>query len=426
VLAALAVNLGIAVTKFIAFLFSGSASMLAESVHSVADTFNEILLLVGRQRSERSATEEHPFGYGRESFFYGFIVAVLLFTLGAAFSVYDGVHKILHPESVHDSAIAFAVLGISVVLESLSLRTAIQEVNKIRTVRTFAGLARFVRRSKTPELVVVLLEDSAALLGLVFAFMGVLLSVLTGSGVWDGVGSVAIGVLLAGAAGVVAVETKSLLIGESASDETTGRIVHAVESGPEGFRVIHMRTSYMGPDSVLVGAKIGVPANLEAADLAGGIDAAERRIREAVPVAKTIYLEPDIYRPARLDREDPSVRNVWRNRVRGPARQPEPPASEQPANRENGPPPTSPEPPSWLQPYGWAILAVRGQGPQRALLLEVQGPDRRADRQSADPPPGLGHRRADRRLAQCPQRERQRRGGDVEPPLHRHHETYGL
>jgi cation diffusion facilitator family transporter len=347
VIAALAVNLAIAISKFAAFLVSGSSSMLAEAVHSLADTFNQVLLLVGDNRSERSATEEHPFGYGRETYFYGFIVAVMLFGVGALFSIYDGVHKMLHPEAIHDSAVAFAVVGISVILESFSLRTALQEVNKHRPVRTLPGLARFIRRTKAPELVVVVLEDSAALLGLIFAFLGVLLSVLTGDGVWDGAGSVAIGVLLAGAAFVVARETKSLLLGESAGPETTSRIITAAESGPESFRVIHLRTVHMSPETILVAAKIAVPADMPAAVLATAIDATEKRIREAVPDAVTIYLEPDVYRPARFDRDDPSIRNVSRHR-RPPAPAPPsdpapsapvpPPASAPPASAPSAPP----------------------------------------------------------------------------------------
>jgi cation diffusion facilitator family transporter len=350
VIAALAVNLAIALSKFAAFLVSGSSSMLAEAVHSLADTFNQVLLLVGDNRSERSATEEHPFGYGRETYFYGFIVAVMLFGVGALFSVYDGVHKMLHPEPIHDPAVAFAVVGISVVLESFSLRTALQEVNKHRPVRTFAGLARFIRRTKAPELVVVVLEDSAALLGLIFAFLGVLLSVLTGDGVWDGAGSVAIGVLLAGAAFVVARETKSLLLGESAGPETTGRIITAVESGPESFRVIHLRTVHMSPDKILVASKIAVPADMTAAVLVTGIDATEKRIRDAVPAAVTIYLEPDVYRPARFDRDDPSIRNVSRNRrprapavSSRPASVPPPDPKPPPAPPESKLPPAPPE-----------------------------------------------------------------------------------
>jgi cation diffusion facilitator family transporter len=335
VFAALAVNLAIAISKFAAFLVSGSSSMLAEAVHSLADTFNQVLLLIGDSKSGRSATEEHPFGYGRETYFYGFIVAVMLFGVGALFSIYDGVHKMMHPEAIHDSAVAFAVVGISVILESFSLRTALQEVNKHRPVRTFAGLARFIRRTKAPELVVVVLEDSAALLGLIFAFLGVLLSVLTGDGVWDGAGSVGIGVLLGCAAFVVARETKSLLLGESAGPEITGRIIAAVENGPEGFCVIHLRTVHMSPEKILVAAKIAVVANLPAERLVTGIDAIEKRIRDAVPSAEMIYLEPDVYRPARLDRDDPSVSNVWRNRRPAPAPAPptaplEPPEPHQP------------------------------------------------------------------------------------------------
>jgi cation diffusion facilitator family transporter len=341
VIAALAVNLAIAIAKFAAFLVSGSSSMLAEAVHSLADTFNQVLLLVGDNRSERSATEEHPFGYGRETYFYGFIVAVMLFGVGALFSVYDGVHKMLHPEAIHDSAVAFAVVGVSVILESFSLRTALQEVNKHRPVRTLPGLARFIRRTKAPELVVVVLEDSAALLGLIFAFLGVLLSVLTGDGVWDGAGSVAIGVLLAGAAFVVARETKSLLLGESAGPETTSRIITAAESGPESFRVIHLRTVHMSPETILVAAKIAVPADMPAAVLATAIDATEKRIRDAVPDAVTIYLEPDVYRPARFDRDNPSISNVSRHR-RPPAPPFDPAASAPPASVPPTPaPPTS-------------------------------------------------------------------------------------
>jgi cation diffusion facilitator family transporter len=340
VLAALAVNLGIAVTKFIAFLVSGSASMLAESVHSVADTFNQVLLLIGNARSDRSATEEHPFGYGRESYFYGFVVAVLLFGVGGVFSAYDGARKIIHPEPVHDPAIAFIVLGISVVLESLSLRTALQEVNKVRPVRTFASLTRFIRRTKAPELVVVVLEDSAALLGLLFAFTGVLLSVLTGNGAWDGAGSVAIGVLLVCAAFVVARETKSLLIGESASEEMNGRIVSAVEEGPEDFRVIHLRSVHLSRDALLVTAKISVSPSASAESLAAGIDEAERRIRSAVPVARMIYLEPDIYHPGRFDRNDPSIRAARRKPPRPPSRRRTSASASAP-----GPPPSAPSAP---------------------------------------------------------------------------------
>lgn len=309
VVAALVSNLGIAAAKFAAFLITGSASMLAEAVHSVADTGNETLLLIGRGRSRRARTAEHPFGFGRERYFYAFVVAVMLFTVGAVFSVYDGIHKIVSSGTLDSPVVAYGVLGLSAVLEGLSLRTGIRQANAVREGR---GWRQFVHLTKIPELPVVLLEDSAALLGLLFAFLGVLLSQLTGHEEWDGAGSVAIGVLLACAAFIVGYETKSLLIGESASEEVSARIVAAIESGPERFHLIHLRTSHLSPESLLVAAKIGVSADLTAADLAGRIDAVEKRVRAAVPIAEMIYLEPDIYRPGADDPADPSVEIVRR------------------------------------------------------------------------------------------------------------------
>jgi cation diffusion facilitator family transporter len=321
VVAALAANLGIAIAKFAAFLVTGSASMLAESVHSIADTGNETLLLIGRGRSRRARTADHPFGFGRERYFYGFVVAVMLFTVGSVFSIYDGIHKILSPGHLDSPVVAYAVLGLSMVLEGFSLRTAIGEANQVRDGR---GWRQFVHLTKTPELPVVLLEDTAALIGLCFAFLGVLLSQVTGHEQWDGAGSVGVGVLLAFAAFIVGYETKSLLIGESASEEVSARIVAALEGGPEKFRLIHLRTSHIGPENLLVAAKIGVAADLIAVDLAAGIDAAEQRVRAAVPIAETIYLEPDIYHPGQEDPRDPSVevvqRTTRRSRLRPPRR----------------------------------------------------------------------------------------------------------
>jgi len=348
VLAALLANLGIAAVKFGAFALTGSASMLAESVHSLADTGNEVLLLIGRGRADRPRSEEHPFGYGRERYFYGFVVSVMLFTVGAAFSMYDGVHKMLNPGEVHDAGVALAVLGIAAVLETFSLRTGIKEANQVRAGR---GWGTFIRRAKAPELPVVLLEDMAALLGLGFAFVGVSLAWLTRSGVWDGAGSLAIGVLLACAAAILAVETKSLLIGEAASAEVERAIVTAIEDGPEVERVIHLRTVHIGPDSILVAAKIAVRSDDVATQIASGIDAAERRVRTVVPIADTIYLEPDIYRPARSDQTDPSIRAVLRGRHIRPARvldSPSPPNPPAPPNSPSPPksssPPKSPSP----------------------------------------------------------------------------------
>ena len=283
--------------------------MLAEFVHSVADCSDQILLLVGRNRAQRVETEEHPFGFGRERYFYGFLVAVMLFSVGGAYSVYDGVHKILHPEPITKPYVAFGVLIVSAILEGFSLRTAIRESNPHRAGR---GWGSFIHRAKGPDLIIVLLEDSAALAGLVFAFAAIGLSVLTGNGAWDGAGSVAIGLLLAFVAVVVARETKSLLIGESASAEAERTIVAALENGPELERVIHLRTVHLSPDSLLVAAKVAVRADDSAATVVRGIDAAESRVRAALPIARVIYLEPDIYQESRADQTDPAIRVVQR------------------------------------------------------------------------------------------------------------------
>jgi cation diffusion facilitator family transporter len=309
VFAALAANLGIAVTKFIAFAITGSASMLAESVHSVADSGNQVLLLLGRNRASRARTEEHPFGYGRERYFYAFVVAVVLFTVGALFSIYEGIHKITHPAPVRDPAVAFVVLGIAIVLESFSLRTAVRESSEQREGH---GWLAFIRRAKAPELPAILLEDVAALAGLFLAAVGVTLTVVTGSEFWDGLGSLAIGVLLGCVAVILAVEMKSLLIGESASADVERAIVTALEDGTEVERVIHLRTLHMGPESLLVAAKIAVRPCERAETVAAGIDAAERRVRAAVPIARMIYLEPDLYYAARADTTDPAIRAVRR------------------------------------------------------------------------------------------------------------------
>ncbi len=317
VLAALGANLGIAATKLVAFVLTGSTSMLAESAHSLADSGNQALLLIGRHRARRAQTEEHPFGFGRERYFYAFVVAVVLFTVGAVFSLYEGIHKILSPEKIQSPAVAFVVLGIAICLESFSLRTAVRESREARGQNNWAA---FIRRAKAPELPAILLEDVAALAGLVFATAGVTLAAVTGNGAWDGAGSVAIGVLLGCVAAVLAVEMKSLLIGESASAETERAIVAALEDGPEVNCVIHLRTLHMGPESLLVAAKIAISGADSAALVAAGIDAAERRVRRAVPIAEIIYLEPDIYRASRADATDPAIRAVRRRprRCAGP------------------------------------------------------------------------------------------------------------
>ena len=283
--------------------------MLAEGVHSVADSGNQALLLIGRNRAQRAESEEHQFGYGAERYFYAFIVALVLFTVGAVFSVYEGVERIRHPETLSSPAVALAVLGIATVLESLSLRTAIKESNRSRGRATWPS---FIRHAKAPELPAVLLEDVAALSGLLLAVLGVTLAAITHDGKWDGAGSLAIGILLAFVAVVLATEMKSLLIGESANVDVEAAIVAAIEAGPEVERVIHLRTLHIGPETLLVAAKIGVLHDETAASVVAGIDGAERRIRAAVPIAELIFLEPDIYQAKRADLSNPAVRAARR------------------------------------------------------------------------------------------------------------------
>jgi cation diffusion facilitator family transporter len=294
IVAALGANLGIAVTKFIAAALTGSSSMLAEAIHSVADSGNQVLLLVGGRRSQREATHKHPFGYGRERYVYAFIVSVVLFTVGGLFAIYEGIHKLMHPEPIHSwQWVPVAVLVVSVGLEGFSFRTAVAETNPLRQGSSWA---QFIRRARAPELPVVLLEDTAALLGLVLALFGVGLTLATGNGVFDGLGTLAIGALLVVVAVVLAVEMKSLLIGEAATPEQIAAVESALVAGPEVERVIHLRTLHLGPDELLVAAKIAVAHDETAAAVARAIDAAEARIREALPIAALIYLEPDIYR----------------------------------------------------------------------------------------------------------------------------------
>jgi len=312
VLAAFAANLGIAATKFAAFLITGSASMLAESVHSVADSGNQALLLIGRSRARRAQTEEHQFGFGSERYFYGFLVAVVLFIVGAAFSVYEGAERILHPERLTSPPVALAVLAVVAVLEGFSFRTAIIESKQAGGQGAGQRFARFIRRAKAPEVPAVLLEDSAALTGLVLAFFGVVLAWVTGNGRWDGGGSLGIGILLGFVAVILAIEMKSLLIGESADAEVEHAIVAALEDGPEVDRVIHLRTLHLGPETLLVAAKIAVSRDQSAAAVIAGIDKAERRVRAAVPIAEVIYLEPDLYQDSRADLTDPAVRAARR------------------------------------------------------------------------------------------------------------------
>ena len=295
IIAALAANLTIAALKFVAFALTRSSSMLAEGIHSVADSGNQVLLLVGGKRAKRQASPEHPFGYGRERYIYAFIVSIVLFSVGGLFALYEAYHKAQDPHPIEGSFwwVPLAVLIGAMVAESFSLRTAIRESNHVRGGMSWV---RFVRTAKSPELPVILLEDLGALLGLTFALFGVSLTLLTDNGLWDAAGTAMIGLLLVAIAAILAVETKSLLLGESASAADVAKIEEAI-GGDGATRIIHLKTLHLGPDELLVAAKITVEGGESGTQIAAAINTAEQRIRAAVPIATAIYLEPDLYAP---------------------------------------------------------------------------------------------------------------------------------
>ncbi len=295
VLAALGANAAIAVSKFVAWLFTGSSSMLAESVHSLADSANQALLLFGARQAQRKPDDEHPFGYGRDRYFYSFVVALVLFALGSVFALYEGFHKLHTRDHLESPYLALGVLGVAVVLEGLSFRTAVREANELRQGESWVA---FVRHSKSPELPVVLLEDFGALVGLVLAIVGVSLTIVTGDSRCDAVATLCIGTLLGLIAVVLIFETKSLLIGEGATPAQVEAIRAALAAAPEVPRVIHLKTLHLGPEELLVAAKIEVDATKSFPEVAAIINAAEGRVRAAVPIARVIFLEPDVYRPA--------------------------------------------------------------------------------------------------------------------------------
>lgn len=291
IVAALVANLGIAVAKFVGFLLTGSSALLAETIHSMADSGNQGLLLLGGHRARRHATEEHPFGYGRVRYFWAFVVAVVLFLLGAVFSLYEGVEKLRHPHEVTSPAIAVGILAVAIALETWSFRTAVVEANHVRGTQ---GWWAFIRQAKLPELPVVLLEDLGALLGLVLALGGVVLVVLTGDPAWDAYATLTIGVLLAVIAIVLAIEMKSLLLGESATARDVVTIRKAIEDSPGVRGIIHLKTQHLGPEELLVAAKVQLDGELDFRGVVDTIDEAERRVREELPIARVMYLEPDL------------------------------------------------------------------------------------------------------------------------------------
>jgi len=294
IIAAFLANLGIAIAKFIGFLITRSAGLLAESAHSLADTGNQGLLLFGSKRALRKADRQHPFGYGPERYFWSFVVALVLFSMGGLFAIYEGISKLAHPHGIDSAIVAYIILGLSIVLEGYSLRTAVHEAAPLKGARR--SWWSFIKEAKSPELPVVLLEDAGALIGLVFALLGLSLAEITGNARFDAVGSIAIGVLLVAIAIVLAVEMKGLLIGESAADDVQQAIETAIATSPNVVGLIHIRSMHLGPEELLVVAKIDYNHDLTVSELAQAVDTTEVAIRAAAALSMTIYIEPDIRR----------------------------------------------------------------------------------------------------------------------------------
>ena len=299
IMAALFANLGIAIAKFVGYLVTGSSSMLAETIHSVADTTNQGLLLLGGYKSRKEATPEHPFGYGRERYFWAFVVSLVLFTLGGVFAIFEGFSRLGEPgHAVENVGWAIGILMLGLALEGYSFRTAVKESSRLKGE---SGWWHFIRHSRNPELPVVLLEDFGALIGLVFALIGIGLAAITGDARWDAYGTIAIGVLLVAIALVLVVEMKSLLIGESAREPMRRSIVDAIEGTDHVVRVLHMRTQHLGPEELLVAAKVEFDERLDSENLTEVIDRAEANVRAVVPIARMIYIEPDFHDPEHPD-----------------------------------------------------------------------------------------------------------------------------
>ena len=294
----MAANAGIAVAKFVAYLVTGSASMLAESIHSVADTSNQGLLLLGGKRAQRVADDKHQFGYGRERYFWAFVVAMVLFALGGLFSIYEGIEKIRHPHELESLGWAVGVLVFAIGAEGFALRTAVVESLKVKGDRSWVD---FIRRSRSPELPVVLLEDMGAITGLIFALTGVGLAAITGNPVWDGIGTLAIGILLVAISIILTIEMKSLLIGEAATREHIAVMNRTVENTPHVTKVIDLKTQHIGPEELLIAGKIEFTRGLTNSEIADAIDGVETALRGAIPLTLQIYLEPDLYDSAHVD-----------------------------------------------------------------------------------------------------------------------------
>lgn len=294
IVAAFFANLGIALSKVVGAVITGSAGLAAEAVHSFADTGNQGLLMLGSKRSLRGRDDEHPFGHERERYFWAFVVALVLFSMGGLFAIYEGVSKLRHPHETSNISVALVILIVAILLESYSLRTAVKEVQHIKP--STVSYWQFIRTAKQPELPTVLLEDVAAETGLFLALAGLLLGHYTHNPRWDAAGSLSIGVLLVAVAFILGVEMKSLLMGETTSPENKRKLLDALRSHPHVQKVIYMHTEHLGPDTILVATKVIFLPSLPASDVSRSIDEAEEAMRKAVPEATFIFIEPDMAR----------------------------------------------------------------------------------------------------------------------------------
>lgn len=301
ILAAFGANLLISIAKFIGFSITGATSMLAEAIHSVADTSNQGLLLLGGKRARREATPDHPFGFGRSRYFYSFIVALVLFTLGGLFALFEGYEKLKHPDEIVRPSVAIIILVAAIIAEGYSLRTAVKAA---RPYKRDLSWWQFIKTARTPELPVVLLEDLGAMIGLTLALGGLVTAVITGNPIWDAFGTLAIGTLLVIIAIVLVIEMASLLIGEGAIAATVAKIRNAISSSQGVHRIINLRTLHIGPDALLIAAKIEFDPTLSVAQVVETTNRAEAAIRIDVPSARYIYLEPDIHNPVYVPARD--------------------------------------------------------------------------------------------------------------------------
>ena len=306
IFAALAGNMLIAITKFAAAWFTGSSAMFSEAIHSTVDTGNQGLLLYGLKRAARKPDEKHPFGYGPEIYFWAFVVAILIFALGAGISIYEGIEKVRHPTPVTSPIINYVVLGLAMVFEGLAWRIAYKEFNTTRGKR---GFLEAIRVAKDPTVMTVLLEDSAAMLGLIAAFVGIALGQALDMPVLDGVASLAIGGILASVAWFLAYEMKGLLIGEAADPEVLAQVRRILTAHQAVLRTNEVLTMHLGPREVLLNLSVDFKDGIDSTQVEEAIGELERRIKAAVPQVKRIFIEAQSWQSHARERRDKPRKN---------------------------------------------------------------------------------------------------------------------